>query len=94
VNITHTWRGDLEFFLTAPSGMVSQIARRSSDSGDNLSNWTFTSFAHWGENPNGTWSFKVADRASSDVGTLSSWTLTIYGHLEPAASVGDWMLFE
>jgi len=94
VNITHTWRGDLEFFLTAPSGMVSQIARRNGDSGDDFNNWTFTSFAHWGENPNGTWSFKVADRALSDIGTLSSWTLTIYGHLEPPASVSDWMLFE
>ncbi len=93
VNITHPYRGDLEMFLTSPAGTQSKIAATRNDSGDNYSGWTFTSVAHWGENPNGTWSFKVADRYSSDLGSLSSWTLTIYGHLENPARVGDWSLY-
>jgi len=93
VVITHPYRGDLEMTLTAPSGVNSKIATTRSDSGDDYNHWVFTSVAHWGENPNGVWSFKVADRYAGDVGSLSSWTLTIYGHLENPAAVGDWMLY-
>lgn len=93
VVITHPYRGDLEMFLTSPSGTQSKIAATRSDSGDNYNHWVFTSVAHWGENPQGTWSYKVADRYSSDVGSLSSWTLTIYGHIAYPASVSDWSLY-
>jgi subtilisin-like proprotein convertase family protein len=93
VVITHPYRGDLEMFLTAPSGTTSKIATTRNDSGDNYNHWVFTSVVHWGENPNGTWSFKVADRFASDVGSLSSWTLTVYGHIENPATVGEWMLY-
>lgn len=93
VSITHPYRGDLEMFLTSPAGTISKIATTRYDSGDNYNNWTFTSVVHWGESPNGTWSFKVADRFSADTGTLNSWTLTLYGHLENPARVGDWMLY-
>ncbi|MBX7259916.1 MAG: S8 family serine peptidase, partial [Candidatus Hydrogenedentes bacterium] len=80
VNITHPYRGDLRVFLTSPSGMVSQLAsERAGDSGDNFSNWKFTSVAHWGENPNGTWQLKVADVFTPDTGTLNSWSIQIYG---------------
>ncbi|MCX7626226.1 MAG: proprotein convertase P-domain-containing protein, partial [Candidatus Sumerlaeaceae bacterium] len=93
VVITHPYRGDLEMFLTSPAGTQAKIAATRSDSGDNYSHWVFTSVAHWGENPQGTWSFKVADRYASDVGSLSSWTLTIYGHLAYPAAVRDWSLY-
>jgi subtilisin-like proprotein convertase family protein len=93
VVITHPYRGDLEMFLTSPSGTTSKIAATRNDSGDNYNHWIFTSVAHWGENPQGTWSYKVADRFASDVGSLSSWTLTIYGHIENPASVGEWALY-
>lgn len=93
VVITHPYRGDLEMFLTSPSGTQAKIAATRNDSGDNYNHWVFTSVAHWGENPQGTWSYKVADRYSSDVGSLSSWTLTIYGHVAYPASVSDWSLY-
>jgi subtilisin-like proprotein convertase family protein len=93
VVITHPYRGDLEMFLTSPSGTTSKIAATRNDSGDNYNHWIFTSVAHWGENPQGTWSYKVADRFASDVGSLSSWTLTIYGHIKNPASVGEWALY-
>jgi subtilisin-like proprotein convertase family protein len=94
VVITHTYRGDLEMFLTSPSGTTSQIATvRAADSGDNYNHWVFSSVAHWGENPNGTWSYKVADRYAGDTGSLSSWALTVYGHIDDPSAVGDWMLY-
>jgi len=81
VNINHTYRGDLEIVLTAPSGMQSVLATsRDSDSGDDFSNWTFTSVAHWGEDPRGTWTLQVADLANQDTGTLNNWTLKVYGY--------------
>ncbi|MGB9692835.1 MAG: S8 family serine peptidase, partial [Candidatus Sumerlaeaceae bacterium] len=51
VVITHPYRGDLEMFLTAPSGTTSKIATTRNDSGDNYNHWVFTSVVHWGENP-------------------------------------------
>ncbi|MBX7245552.1 MAG: proprotein convertase P-domain-containing protein, partial [Candidatus Sumerlaeaceae bacterium] len=94
VNATHTWRGDLEMFLTSPSGTVSNIAATRSDSGDNYSSWPFMTVANWGENPNGIWSLKVADRFASDTGTLNSWTITIYGYTVAVADAADWALYE
>ncbi|MBI4560230.1 MAG: S8 family serine peptidase [Candidatus Hydrogenedentes bacterium] len=85
VDITHPFRGDLQITLTAPSGTVSTLGTPRPDSGDNLSNWMFTSVAHWGEDPNGTWTLTVADTASVDVGTLNSWSVRARGFL----SVGD-----
>ena len=87
VSAIHPYRGDLRFQLTAPSGMVSDFARRSPDSGANLSNWIFTSAAHWGENPAGIWTLTVSDNAPADVGTLTAWSLTIHGYLPHVAPV-------
>ena len=93
VNVTHTWRGDLQFTLTAPSGTVSTLAQpRSGDNGDGLSNWVFTSVAHMGEDPNGTWSLNVADLSAADVGTLTSWSLKVYGYLPSTDQDGDGLL--
>jgi subtilisin-like proprotein convertase family protein len=86
VNITHPYRGDLVIELTAPSGMKSTMITSRNDAGDNYSNWMFTSMAHWGENPNGTWTMRVADVAASDVGTLNSASLTIHGYIASGAT--------
>lgn len=90
VSATHTYRGDLRFRLTAPSGMVSDFARRPPDSGDNLSNWIFTSAAHWGENPTGNWTLTVSDDAAADTGALTAWSLSIHGYLpHPTATISS-----
>ncbi|HYG73819.1 MAG TPA: S8 family serine peptidase [Planctomycetota bacterium] len=78
VDIQHQYRGDLHIQLRSPSGTISDIGRRSGDGSTNL-NFTFTSVACWGENPNGTWTLTVSDEASSDTGTLLSWSLKING---------------
>lgn len=92
VNATHPFRGHLEFFLTSPSGTVSRVSQRSSDSNDNYNDWTFMTVANWGENPNGTWTLRVADRVESEIGTLNSWSLTARGFVL-TTSAGDWQLY-
>lgn len=100
VNITHTYRGDLEIFLVSPSGTEARLANiRGGDNGHNFNNWTFLSLPTWGEDPNGTWTLRVADRYATDIGTLNSWTLKVYGTI-PApkkenafASANGWSVF-
>ncbi len=86
VNVTHLRRGDLHFQLVSPAGTVSDIPRRSLDGGANFSNWTFSSVAHWGENPAGTWHLKVIDEATGVVGTLAATTMTVHGYVTDAAA--------
>ena len=82
LSATHSARGNLEISLTSPGGMISRLAETHGDSGDNYSNWVFTSVRHWGEISTGTWTVKVADRSSSNNttdGTLTAATLQIFG---------------
>jgi subtilisin-like proprotein convertase family protein len=77
INVTHTYRGDVEARLTSPSGTTSRLMYRSaSDDGHDI-DWTFCTNAFWGENPDGTWALRVYDVFSGDVGTWQSYTVTI-----------------
>lgn len=84
LNISHTRRGDLEIFLTSPSGMESQLAEKRTDTGNHYSDWTFMSVRHWGESAQGVWTVRVADRSSGTSGTLNAALLTLYGTSTPA----------
>ncbi len=76
LDVTHAYRGDVEAYLTSPSGTVSRLAYLSGgDSGANI-HWTFVSNAFWGENPAGTWTLKLRDAFATDVGTWTSFTAT------------------
>jgi subtilisin-like proprotein convertase family protein len=75
LSITHTWRGDLEAFVTSPSGTSSRLFNSVSDSADNV-NWTFLTNAFWGENPQGVWQITVADVFTIDTGTWNSYSVT------------------
>lgn len=80
VNITHTFRGDLDITLTSPQGTVSYLAPpRPYDLNDNYSNYKFMSVFHWGEILRGTWTVRVADTSAIDTGTLNSVRLDIFG---------------
>lgn len=79
LNLTHTYRGNLEITLTSPSGIVSRLAEKRSDSGDHYSDWTFMTVRNWGESAAGTWTLKIADRTSSNTGALQAATLTLFG---------------
>lgn len=84
LNITHGYRGDLEAYLTSPSGYTSRLMVRSTS--DNLDSiyWTYTTNAFWGEDPLGLWSLNVRDIFANDVGTWNSYSVTTYmGTLVP-----------
>ena len=79
LSATHLSRGQLAVTLTSPSGTVSRLAERRPDTGDNYSNWTFSTVRCWGENSQGTWTVRVSDLTSGTTGTLTAATLTVHG---------------
>lgn len=85
LKITHKYRGDVEAYLTSPSGYTGRLMRKVADSGDDI-DWTFVTNAFWGENPAGTWTLRVADVESSTSGTWNRYRVTMrMGTLIPEA---------
>ena len=80
-------KGELEVTLTSPSGTVSRLSEKHSDTTNLYTDWTFMTVRNWGENSRGTWTLKVADRTSGTVGTLTAAEMTIYGTGNPPPSV-------
>jgi subtilisin-like proprotein convertase family protein len=82
LSATHTARGNLAITLTSPGGMVSPLAEVHGDTGDDFSNWTFSSVEHWGESAAGIWKVNVADlsgNGNTTGGTLGDVTVTLFG---------------
>ncbi len=80
LSASHTNHRHLDITLTSPSGMVSQLGvSASGKSGESLTNWTFSSVRHWGENATGTWTLKIADRISGISGSLTAAELQLFG---------------
>lgn len=80
LDIDHTWRGDLEAFLTSPLGTTSRLFYHNyGDPGDfgaaDQIDWTFTSNEFWGEIPLGEWSLSVHDVFAGDTGTWNSFSV-------------------
>lgn len=78
----HTYAGDLDITLTAPSGMVSQLAvpHQCETSCTAYNGWIFGSAQHLGEAADGNWTLTVKDAGALDTGTFQSWQLKFYGH--------------
>jgi subtilisin-like proprotein convertase family protein len=82
VDITHTFIGDLEVTLAAPSGATASLHQRTGGEADNLVA-TFTAGsvpalgALRGQPMQGPWKLKVADRDRIDTGKLNRWSLRI-----------------
>ncbi|MBX3747502.1 MAG: S8 family serine peptidase [Verrucomicrobiae bacterium] len=75
LNIQHTFRGDLEAYLTSPRGTSSRLFIRNGladRSNQGSLDWWFVSNAFWGENPSGTWTLTVRDAFQGDTGTWNS----------------------
>jgi subtilisin-like proprotein convertase family protein len=83
VSAAHSYRGDLKFVLTSPSGMTSVVESRENDDGTSLANWPFLSVRHWGESSTGKWKLRVIDTYSGDTGFLQSASLLIRGARMP-----------
>jgi len=84
VNITPTYKGDLEVALIAPDNTIVLLHNRTGGSTDNV----ITEFpdltapaqslgAFTGKAINGAWKLRVRDLAGADLGTLVSWTLCL-----------------
>jgi subtilisin-like proprotein convertase family protein len=84
LSIQHTSRGNLEAYLTSPSGTTNRLMIRNSTDSSNNINWQFTSNAFWGEDPFGTWSLKLEDVAAGETGTWTNWSMQLrMGELIP-----------
>nr|WP_083661161.1 trypsin-like serine protease [Actinophytocola xanthii] len=76
VNITHTYRGDLQIDLVAPDGSTYRLKNTSgSDSADNVNETYAVNLAS--ETANGTWQLRVRDVFAADTGTLDGWKLSV-----------------
>lgn len=77
VNITHSYSGDLEISLTAPSGKSAVLHARAGGSKDNIElvfdGDVVADFV--GEKAKGKWTITVKDFAPRDEGKLNNWSL-------------------
>jgi subtilisin-like proprotein convertase family protein len=103
VSITHTYIGDLQVDLLAPSGKVARVHDRGGGSGDDLkATWESAGNAALaglaGESLQGAWTLAVRDMERRDTGRLNWWSLEIayapsgglaQGSAEPALSIPD-----
>lgn len=79
VKATHPYRGQLEWWLTSPSGVSVRLARaRGNDTGADL-DWTFMTTHFWGERSEGVWKLQVYDNDLADAGTLDEAAITFHG---------------
>lgn len=79
VKATHPYSGNLEWYLTSPSGVRVRLARaRFNDTSANL-DWTFATTHFWGERSEGDWKLEVADVMVDYTGTLDEATITFEG---------------
>jgi subtilisin family serine protease len=72
LRLTHTYRGDLEAYLTSPSGTRMRIFNDLDDSNNDI-DWSFTVNGFWGENPAGEWTLQVRDIYPSETGRWVSY---------------------
>lgn len=82
VSISHTYRGDLQVQLAAPSGKTVSLHSQQGGHLDNLhlqlDSKTFSPLADLaGESIQGTWQLQVSDLLQDDVGRLDTWGITI-----------------
>ncbi len=76
VAIKHTYRGDLELALIAPSGTVKLLKVASTGDGADDINATYPVNVST-EDANGTWQLRVRDLYRQDTGHIDSWTLDL-----------------
>ena len=81
ISINHSDMFDLSFSLQSPAGtpsVVNQPYHSALIEVPTVENWNILSNAFYGENPNGTWTIKVADLAAEDTGSLTGVRLRFY----------------
>ena len=77
VDITHSWRGDLQVSLVAPDGQITVLHNRTGSSQNNLKKtWNLDEL---NGNALGQWTLLVKDLSARDQGTINNWSLTLTG---------------
>ncbi len=84
VDITHTWRGDLQVTLVAPNGFPAELHRMTGGSAQDLRRSfspddtpDLANLVQGGVEVGGRWTLNVSDNAGQDVGRLNSWSLDL-----------------
>ncbi|KAG8145143.1 hypothetical protein E2320_013511 [Naja naja] len=64
ISIVHPRRGDLQIYLTSPSGTKSQLLarRQHDDSNEGFKHWEFMTVHCWGERAAGEWTLEIQDK--------------------------------
>jgi len=77
VDISHSWRGDLEVSLLRDGALVKVLASRTGGSADDIKEtFTLTASELGTTDPRATWTLEVVDTAAQDTGTVNSFKLT------------------
>ena len=76
---TTTFTGDLEVYLTSPSGTISRLIADTGGGTDFSGTWTFESQAFRGERAAGLWTVRVVDDSGGDVLTVSDIVIRTFG---------------
>jgi subtilisin-like proprotein convertase family protein len=79
VDAVHTSRGQMTISLISPSGMVSRLAERHSDTNGGWPMWTFLPRRHWGESSAGTWKVRFTDTVAKETGYVRSVRIDFLG---------------
>ena len=80
LNVETNFIGDLEIWMTGPSGVRSTFARQRAVDGQNgYHDYVFTSFRHWGEESAGDWTIHIADLVRPDAATWVDYRLVFHG---------------
>uniref|UniRef100_A0A2M4CH40 furin n=1 Tax=Anopheles darlingi TaxID=43151 RepID=A0A2M4CH40_ANODA len=82
ITLTSQRRGDIQIFLTSPSGTrVTLLTPRSHDlSRSGFNQWPFMSVHTWGEAPHGTWQLEIHNEGRLlGYSVIRGWSLLLYG---------------
>lgn len=82
VDISASKRGAVYIRLVSPHGIVSRLAQQRPHDNDEsgFNNWTFSSVAHWGEKPAGTWTIQVINtEPDKQKVAFHGWQLRLFG---------------
>ena len=88
VDLDHKSVGNLDIWITSPSGTVSRLAWPNRGIYPIKRDHSFGSSRHLGENPVGLWTLSVIDRGARWQGQLKGASITIRGHRN-VESTGD-----
>jgi len=86
IDITHTYHSDINIEITSPSLTTSRLVKGHEGGRGESSHhvWEYCSNVFWGEDPNGTWTIRLADIWAADTGTWHSFEVTArMGELVP-----------